>query len=97
MSNNKKLDKWRDDILKFSQINLNTATLNGHFSEKENAGTAILLAAQAIGVAAAALSKAEPHMQNAPVEAQMDNALDLIRETLCKKKPNLTLVRDGNA
>lgn len=91
----REIDKYRDDILGFTAHNLLTVTKNPSFTEKENAGTALLLAAQAIGVAAAAIAKTEPHLENAPFEAQVDDALGLIRETLCKKKkPDLHIVKD---
>ena len=88
------LENYRDAIMNITHSNNQTLLLEGRMSDKQKAGTALLVAAAQVSFAAALIAKTEPRLANAPMDAQIEDTLDLLRETLVQKKPNLRAAKD---
>lgn len=88
------LERYRDTIMQVVHGN-NHALLNeDRMDEKQRAGTALLMAAASVSFAAGLIAKTEPHLKNAPMEAQIKDTLELLRDTLTEQRgPSLSVVK----
>jgi hypothetical protein len=77
-----KLDRYRDQVTAIFNANVQAVLRDPEWTENEKAGTLILIATDAISVAAFHVGSVDPRLKNAPPEAQMADFLDLIGDTL---------------
>ncbi len=92
MMSNDTLESYRDAILSVVHGN-NHALLNeDRMSDKQKAGTALLMAAAAVGFASGLIARTDPRLKNAPANAQIDDTIELLRDTLISDAPKLSLV-----
>lgn len=91
------LEGYRDAIMQVVHANNQSLLLEDRMNDKQRAGTALLMAAASVSFAAGLVSKTEPHLKNAPMDAQIDDLLGLLRDTLIQKKPVLNVVNSEEA
>jgi len=89
------LERYRDTIMQVVHANNQSLLLEDRMNDKQKAGTALLMAAASVSFAAGMVAKTEPRLRNAPMDAQIDDLLNLLRETLIKKKPDLSVIESG--
>jgi hypothetical protein len=79
--------------------NIKSVLRDDRWTEKEIAGTLIILATEIMSTAAFKAASVDPRMKNAPPDAQLDDMLNLLREVIVKdcpiKKPKLHVVREA--
>ncbi len=91
------LDQYRDLMMAIAHQNSESISKDPKWTDKQKAGTALLVAVHAASFAAELCAKTDPRMKNAPFEAKLDEMFDLLRATIIeKKKPDLTVVRGGS-
>ncbi len=90
--NDDTLEQYRDVIMQVVHGNNQSLLLEDRMSDKQKAGTALLMAAASVSFAAALVAKTEPRLRNAPMDAQIDDLLSLLRDTIVQKKPDLKVV-----
>ena len=92
---NDMLEQYRETIMQVVNSNNYAVLTEDRMDDKQKAGTALLMAAASVGFAAGLISKTEPHLINAPLETQIADTLDLLRDTLTKRRgPSLAVVKD---
>lgn len=97
MTENARLKKFRDAVLAVSNRNCVEISVAAGFTDKENAGTLLLVAQGAIGVAAAAMAKTDPELAKLSPNGQILNVLELLTEIHQKPaRPNLTVVEKAH-
>ncbi|WP_120636068.1 hypothetical protein [Ruegeria sp. EL01] len=87
------LDRYRDAIMQVVHGNNQALLLEDRMSDEQKAGTSLLMAAASVSFAAALVAKTKPRLRNAPMDAQIEDLLNLLRDTLIQIKPNLKAVQ----
>lgn len=90
------LESYRDAIMGVVHGNNHSLLCEDRMDDKQKAGTALLMAAAQVSFAAGLIAKTEPHLKNAPMDAQIEDTLDLLRDTLVQKKPDLKVVPESS-
>jgi hypothetical protein len=88
------LEKYQDAVMGVVHANNDTLLREDRMDDNQKAGTALLMAAAQVGFAAGLLAKTDPRLKNATVDAQIDDALSLLREAMIRKTPNISLVSE---
>lgn len=88
------LEVYRDAVMQVVHANNQSLLLEDRMSEKQKAGTALTMAAASVAFAAGMIAETDPRSINAPIDAQIDDALNLLRETLVRKGPDFKVVDD---
>lgn len=90
----KALAAYRDITSKIFHANMAAITKDQKWTFEERAGTATVVAVTCMSHAAFAVAAVTPHLKNAPMEAQIDDFLGLIREMMVEKHkgPQLSVV-----
>lgn len=86
------LEAYRAAIMQVTHSNNHTLLTEDRMSDEQRAGTALLMAAASVAFTAGLMAKTEPRLRNAPIAAQIDDTLNLLRETLVegqRNKPHL--------
>ena len=86
------LDEYRDFILSAVTHNQHTVLNDDRWDANQKAGTAITMAVAEVSFAACLVAKNDPRLMNAPLEKQIDDFLDMMREVLVTGSP---LTRTG--
>lgn len=89
------LESYRDTIMQVVHGNNRALLAEDRMDDMQRAGTALLMAAVSVSFAAGLIAKTDARLANAPMDAQIDDALNLLRDTLIQKKPDLALVHSG--
>lgn len=93
MAKTDRLERYRDQVMAIVHANNRAVLAETSFAYPEKAGTALLMAAASVSFAASMVAKTDPRLQNAPLEAQIEDVMGLLRETLAaNKKPYLAVV-----
>ena len=91
----KNLSAYRETITEVFHANMRAIGADTRFTAKERAGTATLCAVACMSHAAFLVGGVEPRLKNAPMEAQLDDFLTLLRGIMVEKYrgPQLTVVK----
>ena len=93
----KHLQAYRDMVEAMFKANMGAITKDQNWTFEERAGTAMVVAVYCMSHAAFAVAQTDPHLKNAPMEAQIDDFLTTIRESMVRNasKPKLTVVSEN--
>jgi hypothetical protein len=89
----KDLNQYRSAVeIAFTQ-NMLAISRDVSFTQEERAGTALCALASAIGGAAGIWQNANPQLQNAPIEAAIEDMFGVLKDVLAQRgKPKMRLV-----
>ncbi|AFA44903.1 hypothetical protein [Rhodobacter capsulatus] len=95
----KKLQAYRDAAEAIFRANMDAITKDRKWTFEERAGTAMVVAVYCMSHAAFAVAQTDPRLKNAPMEAQIDDFLTMIRDVMVRNasKPKLAVVSDNGA
>lgn len=87
MTDSNNLNQYRDMMTAVFGENIKAVLRDPRWTEREVAGTLILLAAQIVSTAAFQAGSVDARLKNVPPEAQIDDLLNLLREVIVAGKP----------